>query len=256
MKNLRYFIFLAIACLVLTISGCKKDDTSKTLNACFNTGNANELYIRNAITFSNCSQNAVSYTWNFGDGTTSTLENPSHAFDTTGIFTVTLTATDNSSHTDTYTQNVTIGDGSNINQNPGSYTHVYITGIQLLSFPMADNVGQGWDGPLSYPDVYVQIASQGVGTSTYSNYVADANSGNYIFWDYSSNPYELLMPQNNTFTVAINLYDRDIDINGNNQATQMAYIPNANFYSPAYYGKPNVTLTQGSFSIKLNLQWQ
>jgi PKD repeat protein len=34
------------------------------------------------------------YSWNFGDGTTSTAQNPSHVFTTGGTFTVTVTATD------------------------------------------------------------------------------------------------------------------------------------------------------------------
>lgn len=257
MKKLQYILFCAIAFSLLILSACKKDETqTNSLTACFSTGNPNDLYIRNTITFSSCSQNAVTYSWNFGDGTTSTLQNPTHAFDTTGIFTVTLVVTDNNSNTNTYTQKITIGDGSNISQNPGIYTHVYLTRIQLLSFPMSDNAGNGWDGPLSYPDVYVDIASGGVGTSTYYDYKADAVSGNTIAWDYSSNPYELLIPSSGMFTTTVKLYDRDIDVSGNNQATQMAYIPGLNLYNPAYYGKTDITLTQGSFSIKLNLQWQ
>lgn len=36
---------------------------------------------------------AVVYSWDFGDGDTSVLENPSHVFDTAGVFNVVLTAT-------------------------------------------------------------------------------------------------------------------------------------------------------------------
>lgn len=36
----------------------------------------------------------INYNWNFGDGNTSTLENPSHTFASAGNFTVTLTVTD------------------------------------------------------------------------------------------------------------------------------------------------------------------
>ncbi|RYY43243.1 MAG: PKD domain-containing protein, partial [Chitinophagaceae bacterium] len=43
-------------------------------------------------TFSNMSAGAVSYLWNFGDGITSTLANPTHTYTTTGNFTVTLIA--------------------------------------------------------------------------------------------------------------------------------------------------------------------
>jgi PKD repeat protein len=44
------------------------------------------------VAFSNFSFNAVSYTWNFGDGTTSNLENPSHTYAASGTYNVELTA--------------------------------------------------------------------------------------------------------------------------------------------------------------------
>ncbi|HEY8934987.1 MAG TPA: S8 family serine peptidase, partial [Cyclobacteriaceae bacterium] len=46
-----------------------------------------------AIVFSNASSGAASWLWNFGDGQTSTDENPSHTFSDNGSFTVLLTAT-------------------------------------------------------------------------------------------------------------------------------------------------------------------
>jgi vibriolysin len=44
-------------------------------------------------TFTDLSQAASSWLWNFGDGQTSTLKNPTHTYTTIGTFTVTLTAT-------------------------------------------------------------------------------------------------------------------------------------------------------------------
>ncbi len=55
---------------------------SAPLNACKNT----------AVNFTNQSVNAISYFWNFGDGGTSTLQNPSHTYTTGGTYTVTLVA--------------------------------------------------------------------------------------------------------------------------------------------------------------------
>jgi PKD repeat protein len=46
-----------------------------------------------AVVFTNTSTNAGSYVWNFGDGESSTEENPQHAYVQDGIYTVTLTAT-------------------------------------------------------------------------------------------------------------------------------------------------------------------
>lgn len=46
----------------------------------------------NTVTFMNASQNATSLFWNFGDGTTSTDNNPVHTYTTGGVYTVTLNA--------------------------------------------------------------------------------------------------------------------------------------------------------------------
>jgi len=44
------------------------------------------------ISVQNNSENADSYLWDFGDGNTSTEENPEHAYDLSGRYTVTLNA--------------------------------------------------------------------------------------------------------------------------------------------------------------------
>ncbi|MGB9724011.1 MAG: S8 family serine peptidase [Chloroflexia bacterium] len=51
--------------------------------------------------FTNTSRNATSYLWSFGDGITSTLENPTHLYTEAGTYTVLLTAT-NDAGSDTY----------------------------------------------------------------------------------------------------------------------------------------------------------
>ena len=55
------------------------------------TGDSKEA--NDTVTFNNTTSNATSYSWDFGDGTTSTLPNPVHVYTSGGTFTVTLTAT-------------------------------------------------------------------------------------------------------------------------------------------------------------------
>jgi PKD repeat protein len=49
----------------------------------------------NSVNFTNTSSNASSYSWNFGDGNTSTSENPVHSYAQDGTYPVTLSATNN-----------------------------------------------------------------------------------------------------------------------------------------------------------------
>ena len=49
-----------------------------------------------------------SYSWNFGDGTTSTLQNPTHTYNSAGTFNATLTVTDTASPANTATSSVSI----------------------------------------------------------------------------------------------------------------------------------------------------
>lgn len=49
-----------------------------------------------AVSFTNTSTNATSYTWSFGDGTSSTAASPSHTFTAMGSYNVTLKASDGS----------------------------------------------------------------------------------------------------------------------------------------------------------------
>jgi gliding motility-associated-like protein len=57
------------------------------------------------VNFINQSNGAVSYVWDFGDGTTSTQFNPTHTYNAVGNYTVSLTATNANGCTHTFTQN-------------------------------------------------------------------------------------------------------------------------------------------------------
>ncbi|MBX7238353.1 MAG: PKD domain-containing protein, partial [Bacteroidia bacterium] len=52
-------------------------------------------------TFTNSSLNATSYQWNFGDGGTSTVATPTHTYNSSGNYTVTLIASNASGCRDT-----------------------------------------------------------------------------------------------------------------------------------------------------------
>lgn len=68
------------------------------LNQCFET----------PISFVDQSSAAVSYSWNFGDNSTSTLQNPQHNYSSSGNYTVTLTVTSANGCTNSSSQTVTV----------------------------------------------------------------------------------------------------------------------------------------------------
>lgn len=61
--------------------------------------------LSDSIQFTNTSTNAISYTWDFGDGTFSPLTNPSHTYLLPGGYTVILTAQSNCYGVDNYNWN-------------------------------------------------------------------------------------------------------------------------------------------------------
>ena len=68
----------------------------------------------NSVDFTNNSTNAVAYSWNFGDGQTSTQTSPSHTYSSTGSYTVTLIAIGSGGcPNDTVTQQVVISNAPN-----------------------------------------------------------------------------------------------------------------------------------------------
>ena len=86
--------------VTLTASGDGgENSTSETITVAYPVPVANftmdktEAEPGETITFTNSTQNAISYLWDFGDDKTSTDENPTHAYSSDGTFTVTLTAT-------------------------------------------------------------------------------------------------------------------------------------------------------------------
>jgi len=58
----------------------------------------------------------VSYAWDFGDGDTATQRNPSHVYTDKGVYTVTLTVTDDDGAIDTATKDIVVAEEE---QTPG-----------------------------------------------------------------------------------------------------------------------------------------
>ena len=115
---------------------------------------------------------AVTWDWDFGDGTTSALENPTHTYTATGTYTVTLTITDISGCSDTETLDITITDPLSL-----TMTHTDITcfGLDDGTGTATPTTGTGpytflWDDPLTQ----ITGTATDLGPATYNVVVTDA----------------------------------------------------------------------------------
>jgi PKD repeat protein len=89
MKNL-FYLTATVLISTMLLCGCEEDEDSIEVKACFNY-TITEV-AAGEVQFVNCSENAKSYLWDFGDSTTSTEKEPKHIFSGSFPFIVSLTA--------------------------------------------------------------------------------------------------------------------------------------------------------------------
>ncbi|MBU1369505.1 MAG: PKD domain-containing protein [Bacteroidetes bacterium] len=108
----KFSLLFAVAALI-SFSSCKKDDKddepvakNPVASFQFEVSSANFL----EVSFTNFSQNATIYSWNFGDGQTSTETSPTHVYESAGQYEVVLTASNAAGASANFSQNLTITD--------------------------------------------------------------------------------------------------------------------------------------------------
>ena len=125
-----------------------------------------------AATATDVSGDTVSYSWNFGDGTSATGGAVNHTWSATGVYVVTMTASDEDGGNTVVTQSVTVG---NVGPSIDSYT-IPSTGIEagFLSFTaLASDIG---GDPLVYNWNFGDGITSGGGTVQH----AYADQGTYL----------------------------------------------------------------------------
>lgn len=128
MKNLRILLVLSIVVsAIIFISSCKKESSTPAPPvASFTYTCSNSSYAPSLVTFTNSSTNASAFIWNFGDGNTSTIQNPQHTYTTGGNFNVQLTAA-GAGGSNSVTQSITILLPTDITFSNPVFTDIYIT---------------------------------------------------------------------------------------------------------------------------------
>jgi PKD repeat protein len=142
-KHLFLKASLAIGIVSMFWSGCSEPPI-----ACF-TPSKTLVDVNEVISFENCSEPVgKSYRWDFGDGTTSTEVNPTHAYTPEGQYIVGLTAKAVSSVNDDVTKTLVIA---------GQRIYASAT---LNSLPATNPSGGPWDAA-DNPDIAVRFTVSG-----------------------------------------------------------------------------------------------
>ncbi len=186
MKNIIPFLLF-----VLVLASCTKDESTNPVNnnndttAVFPIPNFSYVLIGNyppvEVKFTNESLLASSYSWDFGDGTTSTAKDPSHIFSYSGSFVVRLTAFNND----------TLKSKAKTIIIPELPTKLFLKELHLDSLPFTDIFNSPWD-PADGPDVFFQIETPAFVMIYKSDNINNIEEFNLpAIWSFNSSPIEV-----------------------------------------------------------------
>lgn len=171
----RTFLMLGAISLISLVS-CKKDDAPKVEDpvASFQFAVSETNYLE--VTFTNYSQNAATYSWDFGDSQTSTEENPVHEYTEAGTYTVVLTAKNSADVSATYNQSITITDPNAamaiLNGGSSKEWKLFREGKSMGIGASADNPYEWWS-----------LANDGMRPCLYKQTFTFNVDGTYVFDD-------------------------------------------------------------------------
>lgn len=194
------------------------------------------------VSFTDASTNATSWNWDFGNGQTSTQQNPSSTYNSGGNYSVQLTVSGPTGSNST-------SKSVNILNAP---TQFKISQICILTCPLTDAGGAGWDA-FSGPDFYVNIETLTGGVLLSGQSAHNTDNPNFPqCWNVTPT-YNFSNTQwATTYRISIWEYDNpDPD----------DYVGSCNFLISNYTTVSNhyptqITLTNGLIQIRLTVQWQ
>ncbi len=183
MKNVKK-AFMAITTILLLgalFSACQKEE----LPASGFDYSPAEITQWDQVTFNNTSTKGDTYAWDFGDGSTSTDENPTHVYVTAGTFTVSLEAT-NTDGSNTITKDLTVLAPVNIYTVDGTEYAITEAFEYIASMPGATKywrmLGDAFDGATADPGPPVNLLK------FYPNLGTGDLEGDYTFDDSDEPP--------------------------------------------------------------------
>jgi PKD repeat protein len=123
----------------------------------------------------------ASWAWSFGDGSSSTAQNPSHTYAADGTYIVWLTVTDNDGATDSFSQGVTVTAGQSASFLTQPYLQsVHTSGITMmweLSGMASCSVDYGLDASYGSTNGAIQSSSTSGDTEIYKSVITGLSAG-------------------------------------------------------------------------------
>lgn len=173
-KFMRAFLLLGAFAMVTLVS-CEKDDPEpENPIASFQYAVSETNYLQ--VTFTNFSQNATSYSWNFGDGGSSTEANPVYTYTEAGSYVVVLTAINSADVSATYSQTINITD-------PNAALTILTGGSSKTwrLYRMDTSMGIGPDA--TQPRIWWSLSNDGSRPCLYYQEFTFNHDGSFVFDD-------------------------------------------------------------------------
>lgn len=167
-KTICSFLLLAGA-----FSACKKDETTPSADIFFTVSISG-----NDVTFTNETTGAVSYKWDFGDGTTSTEASPTHTYPGKGKYVPTLYATTAGGRVTEGSTVVYVAKSSPVKLDDGTFSDW----DEVNAYTVTSGAGETYfkkakfDYDAEYVYVYLEVASKQVNGDIFDFYLDTDNS--------------------------------------------------------------------------------
>ena len=148
--------YASLLICILMLSACRKkvpDELVKPPTADFSIDH-NDAAPGELVSFTYAGIGAESYEWDFGDGYTSTLQNPTHSYKTKGTFTIRLRVKSAGIESEEVTQLLLVG-------------YRYLNYIYITHIPFTDSLGYNWHNNATGPDFYILAQKEGILDTAY-----------------------------------------------------------------------------------------
>lgn len=163
---------------VVSLSSCKKDkddDPVKEPQASFQYTISTDNHLE--VSFTNYSQNATSYEWDFGDGQTSTETDPTHVYAEAGIYDVVLVAKNDEGMSKSFTDSFELKDPNSaivlLAGETSKTWKLYRVGTSMSLGESAENPANWWEG----------LTNDGARPCLYKQTFTFHADGSYVFDD-------------------------------------------------------------------------